>query len=109
MKLYHFISQRYALSAIKDRRLKIASINELNDPFEFLGWNLHDREVRKKHKAWKNERDKELGLLCFSAVWTHPLLWEHYADKHQGIALGFEVPDDDTYSQVHYCAERLWR
>lgn len=37
MRLYHFTSQKFGLLALKDRRLKIARINELNDPFEFLG------------------------------------------------------------------------
>jgi hypothetical protein len=37
MRLYHFIRERFGLEAIRDSRLKISRINELNDPFEFLG------------------------------------------------------------------------
>ena len=37
MRLYHFLNAEYGLLNIRHRRLKIARINELNDPFEFLG------------------------------------------------------------------------
>ena len=35
--------------------------------------------------------DQNNGLLCFSRSWSNPLLWGHYAENHQGIALGFDV------------------
>lgn len=107
MRLYHFTSEKFGLLAIKDRRLKIARINELNDPFEFLGWDLQESETRAKLRQWKVDRNAELGILCFSSKWTNPLLWSHYADKHHGMALGFDVPDDDLYSPVRYRRTRL--
>lgn len=72
MRLYHFTSQKYGLLALKQRRLKIARINELNDPFEFLGWNLRDKRVRAFMRNWKNERDREFGIVCFSRKWSPP-------------------------------------
>lgn len=107
MRLYHFTSQEYGLEALRRRRLKIARISELNDPFEFLGWNLRDRKVRTKLRAWKSRRNAEIGIICFSWKWSNPLLWGHYADKHKGIAIGFEVPDQDIYLPVKYCHKRL--
>lgn len=35
MIVHHFTSSEFALKALRDRRLKIAHINELNDPFKF--------------------------------------------------------------------------
>ena len=108
MRLYHFTSQKYGLLALKQRRLKIARINELNDPFEFLGWNLRDKRVRAFMRNWKNERDREFGIVCFSRKWSHPMLWGHYAEKHHGMAIGFDVPDgNDTYHPVKYRRARL--
>jgi hypothetical protein len=107
MRLYHFTSQKFGLLAIQSRRLKIARINELNDPFEFLGWNLQDPETRAKLRNWKEKRNAELGILCFSRKWSNPLLWGHYAAKHQGVAIGFDVPDDDLYSPVKYRSTRM--
>jgi hypothetical protein len=49
-----------------------------------------------------------LGLLCFSATWHDPVVWAHYSDKHKGLCLGFEVPENkDLYKRVRYVPERL--
>jgi hypothetical protein len=107
MRLYHFTTQKFGLLAMKDRRLKIARINELNDPFELIGWNLRDKATRSKLQEWKTERNEQLGILCLSRKWSNPLLWGHYADKHRGIVLGFDVPENDTYIPVKYRRSRL--
>lgn len=73
----------------------------------FLGWSLRERGVRARMKAWKDERHAELRILCFSAHWSEPLLWGHYANKHRGIAIGFDVPAGDIYHPVEYQDHRL--
>lgn len=106
MRLYYFSSERYALEALRDKRLKIARINELNDPFEFMGLALpkHERRVLRKTK---DDLDKFMGIVCFSNSWSHPLLWSHYADNHKGLALGFETKEDKYFHKVNYVQERL--
>lgn len=79
---------------------------ELNDPFEFLGAELSDRNFRRAMKETKKELSKTKGLLCFSGNWTNPVQWSHYTDKHKGICLGFDVPDY-LLSKVNYVKERL--
>ena len=37
MLVYHFINKEYGIEDLRKRRLKIATLNELNDPFEFFG------------------------------------------------------------------------
>lgn len=32
-------------------------------------------------------------MLCFSGGWHNPVQWSHYAEKHRGVCLGFDVPD----------------
>jgi hypothetical protein len=32
-----------------------------------------------------------IGVVCFSEDWLDPVLWSHYAAKHAGIALGFDI------------------
>jgi hypothetical protein len=81
---------------------------ELNDPFEFLGVDLSDREFRKAMKKTKAQISKTKGLLCFSKSWKNPVVWGHYADKHRGICLGFEV-SGDILQKVNYVKERLPR
>jgi len=106
MLVYHFLNAHYGLKALKDRRLKIARIMELNDPFEFLGVDLSDRKFREALKATKATISKTKGLLCFSKTWKNPVLWGHYADKHKGICLGFKVPRG-AVKKIDYIDSRL--
>ena len=50
--------------------------------------------------------DGSVGLLCFSFKWSNPLLWAHYTDKHKGICLGFDLPDEHI-RHVAYVSTRL--
>ena len=74
---------------------------------DILGWNLRDREIRAQLQAWKKQQSAKIGIICLSRQWSHPLLWGHYADKHKGIAIGFDVPDDGTNQPVKYRRKRL--
>jgi Protein of unknown function (DUF2971) len=99
--LYYFTSERYGLEAIRDERLKIARIAELNDPFEFLATkfaNIHDGNL----ESMKEQLNLNRGVICFSELWYHPMMWAHYADKHKGVALGFDLTDASFMEKVKY-------
>ena len=88
---YHFTPFEYAISNIKNRRLKIARIDELNDPFEFRNFIYpNDEDGRKKH-GWVREWGSQYGILCFSKSYANPTMWGHYAEKAKGLALGFDL------------------
>lgn len=107
MRVYHLTSSENALADIALRRIKIARIADLNDPFELLAANLgNNRELRRAIRDLKSELSKTNGLLCFSKQWKSPVLWSHYADKHRGICLGFELKDE-LVSEVKYSPDRL--
>ncbi len=105
MLVYHFLNAHWGLDDLRERRLKISRIMDLNDPFEFLGVDLADRQVRKGLKKTKKELAEEQGLLCFSKSWRNPVLWGHYADRHRGLCLGFEIPRQILHS-VRYVDAR---
>ncbi|MEZ5454373.1 MAG: hypothetical protein R3E93_16350, partial [Thiothrix sp.] len=74
MRVYHFVNKEYGLENICKRRLKIATLNELNDPFELFGVELSDAAIRYAFRAMKSELTKDRGMLCFSRnVETHVL------------------------------------
>lgn len=102
--VYHLLCAKWALDDLAQRRLKVAVFSDLNDPFELLSAELSDRATRRRFVAWRKRALAEYGVLCFSKTWKSPALWSHYADKHKGICLGFEVPDnllrDVTYLQA---------
>lgn len=105
MRLYYFTTAHFGLVAIRDRRLKIARLHELNDPFEFLSADQSDRERRVLLRQTKATLSETKGLLCFSKSWRNPVLWGHYAEKHRGIALGFDVPSSHA-QQISYVNSR---
>ncbi|UUZ62352.1 DUF2971 domain-containing protein [Polaromonas sp. P1-6] len=102
MHVYHFVPGSYGLENLKLRRLKIATIQDLNDPFELLCIDLSNPDLRDGMREWKAEVARRFGMLCFSLSWRNPVQWSHYADKHRGLCLAFEVPNDSvqpvTYS-----------
>jgi len=106
MRVYHFVNATHGLSNIRRRRLKIATLNELNDPFEFLGIDLHEDKLRRVLLRLKTELAREAGRLCFSRRWHNPVMWSHYARSHTGLCLGFDVPDE-YLSIVNYTRRRV--
>lgn len=105
MRLYHSLNAEYGLLNIRHRRLKIGRINELNDPFEFLGVATKSASLRRRYQRLKDGLNDYMGLVCFSANWNNPVQWGHYADRHRGICLGFEV--SAQAHKVTYVSERL--
>lgn len=105
MRLYHFTSQQFGLQSLRDKRVKIARFQELNDPFDFIGLAVPYPSQRKYLNDMKNEAYGRQGMVCMSTSWKEPLLWGHYADKHRGMCLGFDVEADD-WQEVIYSKER---
>ena len=106
MRLYHFISKKYGLESLDLKRLKIAQIDQLNDPFEFLGIELSNPEYRDLFNQLKQDLSEDFGILCFCENYHNPALWAHYAEKHKGLCLGFDVRSEFC-SKVRYSKTRL--
>jgi len=111
MRAYHFVPADYGLENIKLQRLKIARLADLNDPFEARAIALGNRARRRAFEKYVEQFSKDKGLLCFSRNWKNPVQWSHYADRHRGICLGFDIPDDMvtavTYRSQRYPAAEL--
>lgn len=106
MRVYHFIDTRYGLQVLLERRLKIARAHELNDPFEFMGMDVSEDALREAMEIMKDHYNQTLGILCFSKRWDDPVQWAHYADRHRGLCLGFEIPDKHL-TKVNYVDKPL--
>jgi|SRR6185312_15311072 len=101
MRLYNLSDATHTLINISLKRMKVSRIADLNDPFELLSVNLRDKRLRDGFRAAKEKIHSENGVLCFSRSWSNPVLWSHYADKHRGMCLGFDV-DDRCVMPVSY-------
>jgi hypothetical protein len=106
MRLYYFTGLHHALSNLALRRLKISRVSELNDPYELLGADLRDPVLRAGYEAMRDQLGVNRGMICFSRSWHEPVMWSHYADRHRGVCLGFEVADDMIFP-ISYSDDRV--
>ena len=106
MRLYHLLSTRFGLDDLKHRQLKIAQISDLNDPFELVAADNSDAIQRQILRGWRREFERKWGVLCFSKSWRNPLLWSHYADKHKGMCLGFDI-SAEYLLPIRYQSKRI--
>jgi hypothetical protein len=104
-RAFHFLPTIYALDDLRHRRLKIARLDDLNDPFDLWAVAQPDPQLRKGIRDSKTELAGRFGMLCFSLSWQNPLLWSHYADRHRGIVLGFDI-NEEKIKNVSYVQER---
>ena len=105
MLAYHFLEKKWALEDIRRRRLRISNLEFLNDPFEFMSFALTDHSMRRRVNETKRALAKSFGLVCFSKRWSNPVLWSHYAERHAGICLGFDIPSE-TLKEITYVVKR---
>jgi len=106
MLAYKFLDEEFGLKTLRERRMKISTIDDLNDPFELLPYNMKDKNLRRALQNTRKEIGRNRGILCFSADWRDPVVWAHYARKHFGFCFGFEVPDE-VCKRIRYVTERL--
>lgn len=106
MKVYKFLDTNFGVSDIALKRVKVSRLNSLNDPFEFLAADVLEPRDRNALSAFKNQIHATSGIICFSGSWSNPLLWGHYANNHNGMALGFEVPDEHIL-KAYYTSQRV--
>jgi hypothetical protein len=97
------MSKEHALGNMENEWLKVATINSLNDPFEFYvnfcesGSFLPEENVQKI----KDHYNKITGFLCFSECFSNPVQWAHYAKSHTGICFEFEI-DEKHLLEIKY-------
>jgi hypothetical protein len=106
MRVYKFLCCKFGLKSLREKRLKISTVDDLNDPYELLPFDRTDERIRRgvhnARETWAATR----GVLCFSSEWKDPVIWAHYSDKHKGLCLGFDMPDK-VLKPVTYTKEML--
>jgi hypothetical protein len=109
MLIYQFLPLKFALLNLSNQRLKISTFASLNDPFELFPMNTADQPFRMKLKNGLKEIVPNFGLMCFSKKWNCPVQWAHYADRHEGVCLGFYVPENhrSIFKDVRYVKRKL--
>jgi hypothetical protein len=106
VRVYHLCEARYAIADIEKSRLKVATFADANDPFELSVFYARDPAQDRRLRNYIDDVVKRFGIVCFSEDWLDPTLWSHYGDKHQGIALGFDV-SEGVLLAVRYQPQRI--
>lgn len=106
MRVYKYYNAKWGLEAISRKRLKVSTIAETNDPFEFRALYSDTHHGTTNLQRWRSEENLRHGFISFSRTRTNPVLWAHYADNHKGMCLEFEV-DDSLIQPVEYKRSRL--
>lgn len=96
MRVYHYLEAKWALEDIRSGWLKLSKINDMNDPYEFESVCSDHKPSQWVLDMTKRKTVEENGVLCFSLSWNDILMWSHYGERHKGICLGFDVPDELT-------------
>ncbi len=106
VRLYKFSRAEHSLDNLRKRRVKVSTLDDLNDPFEFQPFRLPTKEYRKAWSKIRQQLWKEKGIISFSKSWNNPVIWSHYADGHKGLALGFDI-DSNLLADVSYRKTRM--
>jgi len=112
IRLYRYLSASWALKTIETGELRVSRLAALNDPFEFRPAlpfinPLYDHKTVDEYLGFfLKEFGPEWGIICFSENISDPVIWSHYADSHSGIALGFDILQDDCLWPMFYPEER---
>lgn len=101
---YNFLSSKDAIDDLENEWIKVSTLNELNDPFELEPYLRYDFKDRHAFHNIRRRISKKWGILCFSDNWNEPILWSYYADKHKGIAIGFNILQDKVL-RVDYSSD----
>jgi hypothetical protein len=91
-RVYKFTRAQYGISNLENRRLKLSTIKDLNDPFDLCPLDTTDPAVSMAAGAVTSGVWGTTAILCFSRNWDNLLLWSHYGDSHRGVCLGFDTP-----------------
>jgi len=108
LRFHKFLSAEHAVKSIETRQIKVATFDDLNDPFELRPRFMTSEpekagDGRLLVECWKDVIARHYGIICTSQDCDDPVVWSHYADGHKGIALKFsdgltKVPVSIRYS-----------
>lgn len=98
MILYKYVSREAAVKILETGSIGFTQSSYFNDPFDTPSYprqeseSIEDRlfgdiKLMAKERLWETNT----GVLSLTRTPTNPLMWAHYADKHRGVVLGFDM------------------
>ena len=106
MKLYYFTTYKNADDDLKKQHIKISLLKDVNDPYEVSALRVNRENKKELVPTEFLFSKKNIGLICFSSNYDCPLMWAHYAEKHTGVCLVFDINKIDVF-KVKYSKKLL--
>jgi hypothetical protein len=72
LRVYHFVNHQYGMDDLRRRRLKVATIADLNDPFELIGPSTKDPALRAAFRRVKEQLSVNRACCASAAVGAIP-------------------------------------
>jgi hypothetical protein len=111
MLLYRYLHYTHAISSIYRGKLKVSTLNTVNDLHEMtpciMGADGVPKPLSISRRVFVDSVSRKSGLISFSESSSDPVLWGHYADDHTGIVLMFDLPPDPKLVKIDYQEARL--
>lgn len=101
-RLYRFLEPHHVLPTIQSQKLKISLFDQLNDPHELLAAHLNMPQLKDVTEFLIERNKRMMWLLCWCESYSRAVMWAHYADRHKGAALGFDVATLGGLQKVKY-------
>ncbi len=68
MHAYKFLCRKCGVQSLEEKRLKQSTVNDLNDPFELVPYDITDSTIRKTFLKTRDEMHEQEE--CFVLVLT---------------------------------------
>ncbi|MDK9779702.1 MULTISPECIES: DUF2971 domain-containing protein [unclassified Vibrio] len=86
---------KFLIDIFMNGRLYAAPYTDMNDPMEGHYFHRSGRLSSEFKSALKGKK-RSYGIVSLSEIADNTLMWAHYANGHNGIAIGVEI-DSDAY------------
>lgn len=84
-------------SLIKDNTKRSLGFTKSDLEQKAKYWLNHPEVIAKHFKENDEKLVSNLGICCFSKCDNALLMWSHYANKHNGICLTFDIRQDENF------------
>ena len=112
MILYKYCDER-GIDLLKNMRIKISPLSDVNDPFEFLPQLGESEDLDRLLRQLYDYQRENYRILSLSEAECNVVMWGHYCNKHRGILYKIDaskmVSDEelnDIFVKVNYKLER---
>ncbi len=79
-----------------NKRLYASNYKSLNDPME--GFYFRDLNIKNRVSDFIYNQKQEIRICSFTKNVENNLMWAHYADSFKGIAIGFELTNQEEHN-----------